>query len=104
MGGTASTLQDFKNVAQTYESNKDKLSDAEMLELLKGQLSHVPDNLFQQIDYEACRKDILEVMNDPSWDDGTYAPIFIRLAWHSSGTYDKESGTGERSRSCRPSS
>jgi len=26
--------------------------------------------------------------------DGSYAPVILRLAWHSSGTYDKESGKG----------
>lgn len=33
-------------------------------------------------------------MDNPSWDDGTIAPILIRLAWHSSGTYDAATGTG----------
>ena len=33
-------------------------------------------------------------MDNPSWDDGSLAPIFIRLAWHSSGTYDAATGTG----------
>uniref|UniRef100_A0A7S0L925 Plant heme peroxidase family profile domain-containing protein n=1 Tax=Coccolithus braarudii TaxID=221442 RepID=A0A7S0L925_9EUKA len=42
----------------------------------------------------AVRRELLHVMDNPSWDDGSLAPIFIRLAWHSSGTYDKESGTG----------
>lgn len=44
--------------------------------------------------YDAVRADILDAMTDPTWDDGTYAPIFVRLAWHSSGTYDAQSGTG----------
>ncbi|TFY62568.1 hypothetical protein EVJ58_g3782 [Rhodofomes roseus] len=26
--------------------------------------------------------------------DGSYGPVLVRLAWHASGTYDKESGTG----------
>jgi cytochrome c peroxidase len=34
------------------------------------------------------------LMDNPSWDDGSLAPIFIRLAWHSSGTYDAASNTG----------
>ena len=28
--------------------------------------------------------------------DGSYGPILLRLAWHSSGTYDKETNTGGR--------
>lgn len=27
------------------------------------------------------------------YDDGTYAPILLRLAWHSSATYDSKSRT-----------
>lgn len=34
------------------------------------------------------------MMDNPSWDDGSIAPILIRLAWHSSGTYDAATGTG----------
>lgn len=32
-----------------------------------------------------------------SHTDGSYGPVFVRLAWHASGTYDKETGTGGRS-------
>ena len=28
--------------------------------------------------------------------DGSYGPILVRLAWHTSGTYDKTAGTGGR--------
>uniref|UniRef100_A0A7S2DJQ0 Plant heme peroxidase family profile domain-containing protein n=1 Tax=Alexandrium andersonii TaxID=327968 RepID=A0A7S2DJQ0_9DINO len=43
---------------------------------------------------EEVRKDLLRIMDSPEWDDGSYAPLLIRLAWHSSGTYCKEDGTG----------
>ena len=46
------------------------------------------------VDYAAVRQELLQYMDNPSWDDGSLAPIFIRLAWHSSGTYDKASATG----------
>ena len=26
--------------------------------------------------------------------DGSYGPVLVRLAWHCSGTFDKESGSG----------
>ena len=28
--------------------------------------------------------------------DGSYGPVIVRLAWHASGTYDKETNTGGR--------
>ncbi|KAL3827598.1 hypothetical protein ACHAXA_002095 [Cyclostephanos tholiformis] len=44
--------------------------------------------------YEDVRADLMALMDNPSWDDGSLAPIFLRLAWHSSGTYDASTGTG----------
>ncbi|OSX65959.1 hypothetical protein POSPLADRAFT_1043507 [Postia placenta MAD-698-R-SB12] len=38
--------------------------------------------------------DIMEEAADKNYDDGSYGPVLVRLAWHASGTYDKETGTG----------
>ena len=46
------------------------------------------------VDYQAVREDLLAMMDNPSHDDGSIGPILIRLAWHSSGTYDKDSKSG----------
>ncbi|CAK9111741.1 Putative heme-binding peroxidase [Durusdinium trenchii] len=46
------------------------------------------------VDYDAVRADLKAMMDSDSYDDGSHAPILIRLGWHSSGTFDKESGTG----------
>jgi len=46
------------------------------------------------VDYAAVRKDIQALLDDPKYDDGSYGPVFIRLAWHASGTFDKISRTG----------
>ena len=46
------------------------------------------------VDYDAVRQELKLLMDNPSWDDGSLAPILIRLAWHSSGTYDKATNTG----------
>ncbi|CAO1639025.1 unnamed protein product [Sympodiomycopsis kandeliae] len=46
-------------------------------------------------DYQAVYNAIAEKLEkDPSYDDGSYGPVLVRLAWHASGTYDKESGSG----------
>jgi len=46
------------------------------------------------VDYTALRAELRALMESPHWDDGSYAPLLIRLAWHSSGTYDATDGTG----------
>lgn len=46
------------------------------------------------LDLTEVRNDIRAVMYDPSHDDGSFAPLLIRFAWHLCGTYDKESKTG----------
>lgn len=41
--------------------------------------------------YDAIAKRLVE---KDEYDDGSYGPVLVRLAWHASGTYDKETGTG----------
>ncbi|KAK2624631.1 hypothetical protein QTJ16_005824 [Diplocarpon rosae] len=45
-------------------------------------------------DFEAVRKDIASLLHQPEYDDGSAGPVLVRLAWHSSGTYDAETDTG----------
>ena len=53
---------------------------------------------FQTIDLEELKKDIEEVMTtSQDWwpaDYGHYGPLFIRMAWHSAGTYRIHDGRG----------
>lgn len=53
---------------------------------------------FSSLDYYALKKDINEVLtNSQDWwpaDFGNYGPLFIRMAWHSAGTYRTGDGRG----------
>jgi cytochrome c peroxidase len=46
-------------------------------------------------DYQKVYNEIAERLEEKDdYDDGSYGPVLLRLAWHASGTYDKETGTG----------
>lgn len=46
-------------------------------------------------DYQKIYNEIAERLEEKDdYDDGSFGPVLLRLAWHASGTYDKETGTG----------
>ena len=53
---------------------------------------------FRNLDYKALKKDLVRLMTDSKdwWpaDFGHYGPLFVRMAWHSAGTYRTGDGRG----------
>jgi len=63
---------------------------------MEGELDYAAE--FKTLDFAALKRDLTAVMTDSQdwWpaDFGHYGPLFIRMAWHSAGTYRTGDGRG----------
>lgn len=101
LGG--SQAKSFKNSAQTSKEwwpNQLNLSILHQHAAISNPLG--PEfsyrEHFNSLDFAALKKDLVSLMSDSQdwWpaDWGHYGPLFIRMAWHSAGTYRVTDGRG----------
>lgn len=57
----------------------------------QGSATFSPSKQDYQKVYDFIAKKLID---EDDYDDGSYGPVLLRLGWHASGTYDKETGTG----------
>ncbi|KDD76719.1 peroxidase [Helicosporidium sp. ATCC 50920] len=63
--------------------------------LLDGFSGGAPSGKTAKPDYDKVRSAIEDLLeSNPDYDDGSYGPLLVRLAWHTSGTWDKNKKTG----------
>ena len=103
-----STSGDAKKVAGSISKNKNQewwpsqldlnvlRSNSELSNPLGPKFDYRKE--FSTLDYAALKKDLTELMtSSQEWwpaDFGHYGPLFIRMAWHSAGTYRTGDGRG----------
>jgi catalase-peroxidase len=101
---SGATMKSFSNMKATSNSdwwpNQLNLSilrqHSELSNPMGQDFNYIEE--FKSLDYEALKKDISTILTESQdwWpaDYGNYGGLFIRMAWHSAGTYRSGDGRG----------
>ncbi len=97
-GGSTTKFGSISN--QTWWPNQLNLKilhqNSSLLDPMGAEFDYV--EAFKSLDLDAVKNDLYELMTDSQdwWpaDYGHYGPLFIRMAWHSAGTYRTGDGRG----------
>lgn len=103
-GRTNKTMSDSETLNKDWWPNRLNLNILHQNSSLSNPMGTKFDYAkeFEKLDYYGLKKDLYDLMTDSKdwWpaDFGHYGPLFIRMAWHSAGTYrigDGRGGAGE---------
>ncbi|KAF8342294.1 heme peroxidase [Cantharellus anzutake] len=72
----------------TARSAKSTLKEGS--QIAKSLANYVPT----KEDYQKVYNKVAHILDVDDYDDGSFGPVLVRLAWHASGTYDKDTKTG----------
>ena len=97
MGRNNMSNEDLNNKFWPNKLNLDSLRlNSSVSNPLGGNFNYAKE--FQELDYYALKQDLYDLMTtSQDWwpaDFGNYGPLFIRMAWHSAGTYRIDDGRG----------
>ena len=96
MGGICSFSDNSNQEMNHNKKRGDRGEENDEKELLNhsGRVLNITEEKELYGEYYEIRREIIDELNDKEWDDGSWGPILVRLAWHASGTYDKSDGSG----------
>jgi len=79
--------------APAPKRSEEKTPTTKEVEALEARIKNAEKGI-TKVNWNEVRKSIVDLLDDDNWDDGSWGPVFVRLAWHTSGTYDKNTKRG----------